>query len=150
MPAIESTSAVIIEPDEETIKELEVCQDASVIQMANELLALSGKGPLPTLTHFRPLHRPRTFTPSKSHLSFEEQHKKRDCMAAISDDEDDIRAAAKRARREMTNPTLTQNWAVGGHPTNNIPLGRPLMAPPRLPCLPPGQALPAPWTNKSF
>jgi len=146
MPEAQYTSAVIIEPDEVLPKTNDICQDASVIQMAQELLALSGKGPLPTLTQFRPLHRPRTFTASKSNVSFAigEKKTKRDYLAAISDDEDDCRWT-KRARREMTVPLQR----IGGDPSSMIPLGRPLACPPRLPCLPPGMALPPAMMNKS-
>jgi hypothetical protein len=144
MPADESTNPVFIEPDEVE----SVSHDVSVLQMARGLLALSGKGqPLPSLSQFRPLRRPQTFTPSKSKVAIPVLNKKRDCVAAISDDEEHCVAIAtyvKRARREMP---AVEYHALGGHPSSTVPLGRPLSAPPRLPRLPPGQALPFPMRS---
>ena len=136
MPVDEATNPVLIEPDAVE----SASQDASMLQMARDLLALSGKGQaLPSLAQFRPLCRPQTYTPSKSNVTFPILKKKRDCVAAISDDEEHWDGAAatratKRARREYHAP--------GGYPSSTVPLGRPLSAPPRLPRLAPGQALP--------
>lgn len=143
MPPTDSTSAVLIETDEPhrlPIEETESCPDASMIQMAHELLALSGKGQLPTMTHFQPLHRPRSFTPPNYRAVAAVQKKKRHCLAAISDDEDDIHGT-KRARREMTQLPSKPRCTDGGVPSSSLPLGRPLAAPPRLPCLAPGQSV---------
>lgn len=141
MPLTESTTAVVVEPDEDysmSFPNEEMCQDATVIEMANELLALSGKkGRVPTMTRqFQPLSRPQTFTPSyKAHLQTKKK-KKRALSTAISDDEDDCRSA-KRTCQQMTQVPRK----FGGITSSTIPLGRPLAAPPRLPCLAPGQTV---------
>lgn len=148
------TRAVYIEPDEEAIMEYDEYQEeASVIETAaNELLALSGKTHMPSMTHVSPLSQPQLYTPSNKTSSTIAQKKKRALSVAISDDEDDV--YAKRARVEVVSckvPWDTTTFALPGFvPISCVPMGRPLAPPPTLPRLAPGQVIVPFGTTMSF